>query len=237
MKQLKHLYLPYDCNVHGKLEVGNLCYLQTLVNVQPNTIQIPTSFQLNCLWVLKVRTNTRAQDVIQILISLISRCPHVEKLNIFNSIKKKLPEAHQFSQNLAKLTLFKTRLEEDQMATLEKLPKLKILNLLYEAFEGKDMVCFERGFPVLQSLFLSELFQLEEWGVKEGAMPKLCHLEIVCCPRWKTIPDGLRFVTTLQKLEIKSMQKSFKDKLDKRGPDFDKVKHVSSLAFQNCGRE
>ena len=181
-KQLKHLYLPYDYNVHGKLELGNLCYFQTLVNVQPNTIQIPTSFQLNCLWVLKVRTNTRAQDVIQILISLISRCPHVEKLNIFNSIKKKLPEAHQFSQNLAKLTLFKTRLEEDQMAMLEKLPNLKILNLLYEAFKGKNMVCFERGFPVLQSLFLSELFQLEEWRVEEGAMPKLCHLEIVCCP-------------------------------------------------------
>ena len=79
-KQLKHLYLPYDYNVHGKLELGNLCYFQTLVNVQPNTIQIPTSFQLNCLWVLKVRTNTRAQDVIQILISLISRCPHVENV-------------------------------------------------------------------------------------------------------------------------------------------------------------
>ncbi|XP_075659894.1 putative disease resistance protein At1g50180 [Castanea sativa] len=237
MKQLKHLYLPNDYNVHGKLELGNLCYLRTLVNVQPNTIQIPTSFQLNRLWVLKVRTNTRAQDTIQILVSLISRCPNVEKLNILNSIKKKLPEAHQFSQNLAKLTLFKTRLEEDQMATLEKLPNLKILNLLYEAFEGKNMVCSERGFPLLQSLFLSELFQLEEWRVEEGALPNLCHLEIVCCPRLKMIPDGLRFVTTLQKLEIKSMQKSFKDKLDKGGPDFDKVKHVSSIAFQNCGRE
>ena len=237
MKQLKYLYLPYNYNVHGKLELGNLCYLQTLVNVQPNTIQISTSFQLNRLWVLKVRTNRRAQDVIQILISLISRCPHVGKLNIFDSIKKKLPEAHQFSQNLVKLTLFKTRLEEDQMATLEKLPNLKILSLLYEAFEGKNMVCSKRGFPLLQSLFLSELFQLEEWRVEEGAMPNLCYLEIVYCPRLKTIPDGLRFVTTLQKLEIKSMQKSFKDKLDKGGPDFDKVKHGSSLAFQNCGRE
>ena len=60
MKQLKYLYLPYNYNVYGKLELGNLCYLQTLVNVQPNTIQISTSFQLNRLWVLKVRTNRRA---------------------------------------------------------------------------------------------------------------------------------------------------------------------------------
>ena len=47
VKQLKYLYLPYNYNVHGKLELGNLCYLQTLVNVQSNTIQISTSFQLN----------------------------------------------------------------------------------------------------------------------------------------------------------------------------------------------
>ncbi|XP_075659899.1 putative disease resistance protein At1g50180 [Castanea sativa] len=237
MKQLKHLYLPNDYNVHGKLELGNLCYLQTLVNVQPNTIQIPTSFQLNRLWVLKVRTNTRAQDTIQDTISLISRCPHVEKLNIFDSIKKKLPEAYQFSQNLAKLTLFKTRLEEDQMATLEKLPNLKILRLFYHAFGGKNMVCSNRGFPLLQSLVLSYLSNLREWRVEEGAMPCLCRLKIEGCDRLKTIPDGLRFVTTLQELEIKNMRKSFKDGLDEGGSDFDKVKHVSSLAFQNCGRE
>jgi len=65
-------------------------------------------------------------------------------------------------------------------------------------------------------------------------MPNLCQLEINCCTRLKTIPDGLRFVTTLRELEITNMSESFKDMLDEGGLDFDKVKHVPSLVFYNC---
>ena len=146
----------------------------------------------------------------------------------------KLPEAHQFSPNLAKLTLCETRLKEDPMPTLEKLPNLKILRLLQNSFEGKDMVCSEGGFHLLQFLLLERLYSLEEWRVEEGAMPSLCHLIISKCDNLKTIPDGLRFVTTLRELEIRDMPKSFKDRLDEGGLDFDKVKHVPSLVFQNC---
>ena len=105
------------------------------------------------------------------------------------------------------------------------------------SFLEKDMVCSERGFPLLQYLFLSNLFSLEEWRVEEGAMPSLSHLTINYCIGMKTIPDGLRFVTTLRQLEIKNMMKSFKDRLDEGRLDFDKVKHVPSLVFQNCDNE
>ena len=151
MKQLKHLYLPRKYEVRGKLELANLSYLQTLVNVQPKTIQIPRWFELNRLRVLKVRNDKqglRAQDAMQML---ISRCPLVEKLNLYHRIKK-LPETHQFSPNLAKLTLDGTRLEENPMPTLEKLPNLKILCLICHwdvPFLGKDMVCSKGGFPLL----------------------------------------------------------------------------------------
>ena len=63
-------------------------------------------------------------------------------------------------------------------------------------------------------------------------MPNLHRLKIENCSRLKTIPNGLRFIRTLQELEIKSMPKSFKDMLDE-GLDFDKVKHVPSLVFQD----
>ncbi|KAK9987895.1 hypothetical protein SO802_028134 [Lithocarpus litseifolius] len=245
MKQLKHLYLPKYYQVCCKLELGNLSYLQTLVNVQPKTIQIPTWFKLNRLRVLKVMNNEWAQDAIQIL---VSRCPRTEKLHLYQPIKK-LPDAHQFSPNLAKLTLSGTKLEEDPMETLEKLPNLKIL-CFHHAFEkspdlnnqyngcgtfnGKNMVCSERGFPLLQSLLLSHLYYLEEWRVEQGAMPSLYCLEIEFCGSLKTIPDGLRFITTLQELKIKRMPKAFIDRLHEGGPDFDKVKHVPSLVFQRC---
>ena len=115
------------------------------------------------------------------------------------------------------------------MPTLEKLPNLKILRLLDVSFKGMDMVCSEGGFPLLQYLLLDNLYSLEEWRVEGGAMPSLCHLIIKYCKSLNSIPDGLRFITTLQKLEIRNMPKSFKDRLDKGGPDFYKVQHVPFL--------
>ena len=133
------------------------------------------------------------------------------------------------------------------METLEKLPNLKILCFRHAmektskntsvgraSFNGKNMVCSERGFPLLQSLLLSKLYYLEEWRVEEGAMPSLCCLEIECCRGLKMIPNGLKFITTVLELEIKRMPKSFKDRLNEGGPNFDKVKHVPSLVFQRC---
>ena len=178
---------------------------------------------------MRSNNNEWAEDAIQIL----SSCPHLSKLNL-HSLIQKLPEAYQFSPNLAKLTLIGSLVEVDPMPTLEKLPKLKILRLFNDAFAGTNMVCSERGSPLLQSLVVYELINLVEWCVEEGAMPNLSHLQISKCLRLRTIPGGLRFISTLQELEIKCMPKSFKDKLDEGKPDFDKVRHVPSLVFQDC---
>ena len=234
MKQLKHLYLPTKYRVCGKLELGNLYYLQTLENVRPKTIQIPAGFKFNCLRDLNVITTNQAQeDGLHILVSI---CPYIYKLTLYGIIKK-FPEAHQFPLNISEMSLILTSLEEDPMAILEKLPNLKSLRICHKAFLGKNMVCSERGFPRLQSLCLSWLYELEELGVEEGAMPNLQRLEIDNCKVLRTIPDGLRFITTLKELEIEGMPKSFKDRLDKGGPDFDKVKHVPSLVFLDCDEE
>ena len=119
------------------------------------------------------------------------------------------------------------------MVTLEKLPDSNHQYFGRGSFNGKNMVCSESGFPLLQSLLISNLYYLEEWRVEQGAMPSLFCLEIEFCGRLKTISDGLRFITTLQELKIKNMTKSFTDRLHEGGPDFDKVKHVRSLVFQS----
>ena len=123
------------------------------------------------------------------------------------------------------------------MATLEKLPNLKLLRLFGSFFQRKNMVCSERGFLVLQTLVIGLCDNLEQWRVEEGAMPSLCRLKIEYCRELKTIPDGLRFITTLRELEIYNMPKSFKDRLVEGGQDFDKVKHVRSREFQFCDGE
>ena len=234
MKQLKHLYLPRDYRVCGKLELGNLYYLQTLENVQPKTIQIPTGFKFNCLRHLVVETSEWAQD--DALHILVSICPKIYMLDL-RGIIKKFPKAHQFSPNIAELCLARTSIEEDPMAILEKLPNLKKLDLIQKVFLGKNMVCSEGGFPRLQSLYLYGFYELEDLRLEEGAMPSLQLLHIANCMVLRMIPDGLRFITTLKELKIRRMPKSFKDRLDKGGPDFDKVQHVPSLVFLDCEEE
>ena len=233
MKQLKHLYLPNRYRVSGKLELGHL-HLQTLVNVQPNTIQIPAGFKFNHLRDLRLETDKRPQD--DALHMLVSICPHIYKLTLHDVIKK-FPKAHQFSPNIVRLTMRNVFLKEDPMTTLEKLPNLKRLFIGYKVFVGKIMVCLERGFPRLQYLVLFALDDLEEWRVEEGAMPSLQRLEIDDCTELRMIPDGLMFITTLQELQIRCMPKSFRDRLDKGGPDFEKIQHVPSLIFENWDEE
>ncbi|MBA0648871.1 hypothetical protein Goklo_016510 [Gossypium klotzschianum] len=84
------------------------------------------------------------------------------------------------------------------MPTLAKLPYLGMLELHEEAFIGKEMFCCGQAFAKLESLSLKELNFLEEWKVSEGAMPCLWRLEIENCRQLKKLPDGLRFIATLQ---------------------------------------
>ena len=227
-----HLYLPYMHKVSEKLELGNLYNLQTLLNVGPETIKMPTRFQFNYLRILGIKYQVYEEGP-HLIQMLVSSCPHLYQLVVFYDIKK-LPETCQFSPNLAELELRFTCIEKDLMPTLEKLPNLKILRFFARSFEGKDMVCSKGGFPLLQYLLIDSLPNLRQWKVEKGAMPSLCHLQIMRCWLLKTIPNGLRFVTTLQELEIRYMLESFKDRLNKGGPDFYKVQHVPSFAFEQC---
>ncbi|KAK4421494.1 putative disease resistance protein [Sesamum alatum] len=137
--------------------------------------------------------------------------------------------------SLVDLTLCFSVIENDPMEILERLPMLKKLRLLDQAFVGSKMVCHASGFPQLRYLLLAGLPHLEEWKVEEGAMPNLSTIVIFNCGRLKMIPNGLRFITSLQKLQIVSMPKEFEDRLQKvdgeQGEDYDKVSHISSILF------
>ena len=190
-----------------------------------------TSFRLNRLRVLGVWRYYKelAQDAIQI----VSSCPHIQKLSL-RMIINKLPEVHQFSPNLAKLTLRNTRLNVDPMATFENFPNLKILRLLDKTFSGDTMVCSKGGFPLLQSLAICCLDKLKEWSVEKGDMPSLCRLEIVAGMCLNTIPNALIFIKNLRELKIIWMPKSFKDRLIEGGTDFYKVQPEPFIVFQWC---
>ncbi|THG16421.1 hypothetical protein TEA_005864 [Camellia sinensis var. sinensis] len=160
-------------------------------------------------------------------------CHHLYRLNITGIIPE-LPEYCQgFSPNLIELTLKQCQLREDPMPTLERLPNLQYLDLGEDAFVGEKMVCSVNGFPQLKTLSLFALQHLKEWEVEKGAMPNLSALEIVFCRGLEMVPEGLRFIATLQEFTIKNGSENFNNKLrgvnGEEGEDFYKVRHVSSL--------
>lgn len=126
---------------------------------------------------------------------------------------------------------------EDPMLVLEKLHSLKIVSLELNAFTGRKLVCSKGGFPKLHSLEFSILDNLEEWIVEEESMPCLCHFEINDCRKLKSLPGGLRYITTLEELRVGWMENEFKDKLIQGGEDHYKIQHVSYVVFHNCGDE
>ncbi|CAL5377068.1 unnamed protein product [Camellia sinensis] len=184
----------------------------------------------------------------QSLLRQLLGCHHLRKLFLDGSFNRanKLPD--QFPPNLTNLRLWDTKLDEDPMPTLEKLPNLRSLSLGFNSYIGNEMVCSSGpssisgggggggyggcdsgGFPKLKSLALVNIRNLEKWRVEQGAMPCLFRLDIFNCKKLKEIPDGLRFITTLRELEITRVSEALRDRVREGGEDFDKVKHVPSI--------
>ncbi|WOG83441.1 hypothetical protein DCAR_0102616 [Daucus carota subsp. sativus] len=138
---------------------------------------------------------------------------------------------------ITSLTLKSSLLVDDPMPVLEKIPTLRNLDLSYNSFVGKEMVCSSMGFPQLTSLVLDYLPNLVKWNIEEGSMSVLTKLEIFDCSMLEELPEGLIFLTSLRNLFLYRMPKDFIHKLrtvnGKRGQDFYKVAHVPLLAIFN----
>ncbi|KAK9934289.1 hypothetical protein M0R45_021439 [Rubus argutus] len=261
MEQLRHLYLPLYWTAHPKLRLSTLHNLQTLdhvsslccdlkdltllTNLRKLGIRVTSSLEsleetLKCIRstldrirslfvhnLLGIRSGT---EVTQIVLS----CRNIYKLDLIGRTIE-LPEDLHHYPNLTKLTLCRCDLKDNQMAVLEKLPNLKSLCLMEETFEYKNtktLVFSKGGFPHLECLKLICIREAEDLKVVQGAMPSLCRLYIARCERSKTIPDGLRYVTTLKKLSIR-MPSSFTSRLQVGGEDYYKIQHVPSVEFAN----
>ncbi|KAG8362943.1 hypothetical protein BUALT_BualtUnG0021100 [Buddleja alternifolia] len=148
-------------------------------------------------------------------------------LTVFGPIGGNLPCYEPgFCKNLTKLFLTRSEIEEDVMETLGKFPMLSYLDLFGSACMATDMICHANAFPQLKHLALDKLYKLEKWRVDEGAMPNLSLLLIRNCRKLEMMPDGLRHITTLQRLYTLDMPKEFNDRLrvvnGEEGQDYDK---------------
>ncbi|TKY72786.1 putative disease resistance protein [Spatholobus suberectus] len=253
MHRMRHLYLPESCGDSiERWQLDNLKNLQTLVNFPAEKCDVRDLMKLTNLRKLVIDDPNfgdifrypnvtfshleslffvSSEDISIVHVAL--GCPNLYKLHIEGPIRN-FPEPHQLSSKIVKLKLKGSGLHVDPMPTLENLPNLRLLELQLDSFMGKQLLCSRKGFPQLKSLLIYDLPNLEEWKLDKGAMPSLSKLEIANCTKLERVPDGLRFVTTLQDLEIRSMFAAFRTKLEKGGEDHYKVQHVPTVVFCYC---
>ncbi|KAL8048381.1 hypothetical protein ABFX02_07G060800 [Erythranthe guttata] len=127
----------------------------------------------------------------------------------------------------------------DLVQMLGKFPMLKRLVLEDTVFLNGEMRCLATSFPQLKFLTLISLNDLERWVVDKGAMRNLSSLCIKYCKDLKMIPEGLRFINTLQELTTRPMHKEFNDRLREEvngqpGQDYHKVCHIPSISLMDC---
>ncbi|XP_061998618.1 probable disease resistance protein RF45 [Rosa rugosa] len=236
MRRLRHLLFNSE-SVSGNLKLDGLTQLQTLKGVSsgrwarglvrmsymrrlgirlesrssPEKLNIFNSVTtLRNLQSLSLKMQYAPYEIAEPFPPLeqLSGCVNLQKLHLIGEIKK-LPGADEFPPNLGKLVLEYSKLQKDSIATLEKLPKLKMLNLDDRSYVSCELVCSPEGFPQLEVLHLKSLRSLKEWTVEQGAMMNLKHLMVHDCKELKQVSDGLKSLITLQDLEIS------------RSPDFE----------------
>ncbi|GMI77625.1 CEL-Activated Resistance 1 [Hibiscus trionum] len=223
MEQLVHLYLPRECRVETKLNLGTLRNLQTLVNFNTQSCYLEDLINMKNIRVLEVHGPFEIEDFnreeldknlpiihgkylhsLSIwsaeridpmhLAHLLSSCVSICKLSL-NAEIRKLPEQRYLSPNLAYIQLRRCKLEEDPMPTLEKLPNLRVLEVENKAFIGKEMLCSAQGFPQLYSLSFWGLYSLEELKVDDEAMPCVRRLQIESYQKLKLqLPERLKIL-------------------------------------------
>ena len=234
---MRHLYLPSNFTVTGatKLRLSDLCHLETLSLLDARKSNVKELVKLTSLRKLEIVSlesfeelevifnspspilnNLRSLSVEILddrveegnLTQFLQACHNdFYRLSIDGALSK-LPDPSKFKPNLSKLRLSRSKLLNDPMATLGKLPHLKVLEL-WDAYDGKKMVCSCEDFPQLNSLFIYDFPKLEEWTINAGSLPNLFNLKIRQCEQMERIPNGLNLIATLQKLEIIWMPDAF----------------------------
>lgn len=124
----------------------------------------------------------------------------VESLKLNGRVVRLTEWIHQL-QNLSRLRLLHTELNQDAIQALGKLPNLTILHMSSDSFKGEELIFKEGSLP---SLVLLELhFISDDVFIKfeDGTMSKLELLRIVGWSDQQEL-SGLRYLTKLKELRL-----------------------------------
>lgn len=178
--------------------------------------------KLKSLESLRLRAKDDSGRPSELNLQPLSALEKLSNLNLLGKLQK-LPEVVQFPPNIKVLTLSVSQLVDDPMPTLGKLPRLTVLRLLANSYNGREIVCPPETFTELRVLKLWMLKDLTEWKLEEGTMEKLQELNIRCCSNLVSIPITLSQKRDFKDLILTNMPKEFKEKVEE---DFSEV-HIT----------
>ncbi|XP_043720817.1 probable disease resistance RPP8-like protein 2 [Telopea speciosissima] len=233
LKNLSTLVLPWNKELQLEYSLPTLAILKKLRLYDIDNAETVMRLLYRCRWdrlqCLSLHFRIPFHNYIRISFPSISSYGCLWKMHLSGELKK-LPS--YFPPNLTKLLLESDKLKEDPIPTLETITNLESL-LLYSDGYGITKYCFSaKGFGRLRYLRLGFLYNLEELEVENGALPCLVHLQIKDCERLRMLPERLRFITTLKKLEVIDMPDRFSRRLRKYGEDCYKIQHIPSVTIQ-----
>ncbi|PNT63361.1 hypothetical protein BRADI_4g14697v3 [Brachypodium distachyon] len=251
LENLRHLEMKQnDQSIHVPIGLAQLDKLQMLTGLQASTAVVCEIASLTQLKKLSIKdlnsedakelcssvNNMKELSYLSIFpsdgtrpldLAMLKPSSCLQKLHLAGSLQA-LPDWFPQLINLTKLRLSFSQLQDDPLSVLVRLPNLLFLQL-NNAYKGKVMRCCCSGFLKLRIFIITELEELEEWAVDEGAMPCVQEVWIMSCAKLTAIPVGFQSLATLQRLRLVGMPSSFLGRLGDRGDDFFRVKHIPSI--------
>ncbi|RLN05385.1 disease resistance protein RPM1-like [Panicum miliaceum] len=105
-------------------------------------------------------------------------------------------------QNLSKLQLRGTDLNQDGIHALGKLPNLAVLQMWWNSVQQKQLQFIQFFFPSLILLDLRDLHELEYVKFEDGTMPKLELLQV--SGKWSKLQEfsGLQYLMKLKEIHV-----------------------------------
>ncbi|KAJ4756419.1 Disease resistance protein (CC-NBS-LRR class) family [Rhynchospora pubera] len=156
--------------------------------------------ELSSLRSLKIRLAKSEGAAGGFLDSVSSPPEHLRSINLEGWIEK-LPVWVSSLYNLAKVTLWETRLDDDAIVLLQELPNLLLLDLCVDSYVRAKLTFRSVKFSKLKQLSVTLLTNLDELIFEEGTSPELQTLEIEDC-ELKSGISGAEHLPKLKKLKL-----------------------------------
>ncbi|KAJ3708871.1 hypothetical protein LUZ61_012576 [Rhynchospora tenuis] len=152
----------------------------------------------------------------------------LEKLRLIGKLEKGILEVIRSLQKLRDIALCWSGFKEDPLGSLAHMSYLVSLYLV-RAYDGELLTFCQGYFPNLKQLFLRDLMQLVQIDIESGTMINLCHLQLSGLQSLQCVPEGLSFLSSLQRITVQHMPEVFVEKL--MGDEGRLIQHVPNITY------